>query len=177
MCDTGYLSAAEAERVGMRYDHLVRQRLWDAFRQEPDVSKVCKYFAGEVEGLVSEAERLSRTDTATMSEPTVRYCLKHALSKGCGGPPGCKMVHLCPFCGSKEQGCLIQHIAKAGYGKGGKGGKGSKRGESSRHFSGGSWERDNYRGRGGLKEEFEGERKHSRSRSRRDRSDREKLPD
>ena len=35
--DAGYKSASEAEKVAMRYDQLVRQKLWDKCRQTPEL--------------------------------------------------------------------------------------------------------------------------------------------
>ena len=127
--DRGRKKPEEAERTAMRYDHVVREKLWDKYRNNPDQRYVSLYFAGEVDGLIGEAERLARADDAPAGAPSgrmvasreERFCLKHALAKGCRGFPDCAMQHLCPFCGSRESGCLVQHIAKAGFAPSGKG--------------------------------------------------------
>ena len=134
--DRGYRSGEEAEKVAMQYDHLVRRKLWDKYRQSPSTLLVARYFAGEVEGIIAEAERIVRADTAdntgagaAASDGAKRFCMKHALGKPCSGPPRCQMQHACAFYqGCTGHGCLLTHLANQGQGKSGGKGKPAKDG-------------------------------------------------
>jgi len=179
--DRSYRSVEEAERVAMSYDHTVRAKVWHKYRQDSKTD-VAKFFAGEVEGLVSEAERSARANfIGTSSRPLAssgsageQFCLKFGMGHYCEGPPRCKLLHRCPYYSTcrSSGGCLVGHVKNLGYtifkGKGkGKDGKD--------HNSSSSWDRPRWSYKSDYQQERDGGRDRNRGRDGMDSSDRAKV--
>jgi len=130
-CET-YLSVGEAEVVAMQYDHVVRRKMWDKYREAPSATVVNLYLSGEKEGLISEAERLAKVQTRSHKEVLgEKYCLKFGFGISCDSQR-CRLRHACAFCNNKESGCLKSHAGRFGFQqqqqRALKGGKGDNKG-------------------------------------------------
>jgi hypothetical protein len=134
-----YSSPEEAEIVALQYDHVVRRRMWDKYRERPSAELVSLYLSGEKEGLLSEAERLAKLQPRTYKDTKGdKYCMKFGFGISCD-PQRCRLRHACPYCNSTESGCVKMHAGRFGYQqqkgipKGGKGdAKGYGKGNAAR---------------------------------------------